>query len=65
MLIPYFTGYLIHYFFNLKTKCDRKTDFRIGLYTPYMENRKKKNYMRYRHAYMNIRSFQSNGESPT
>ena len=23
-LIPYFTTYLIHHFYNLKTKCDRK-----------------------------------------
>ena len=29
-LIPYFMAYLIHYFYNLKTKRDRKIlDFRI------------------------------------
>ena len=25
MLIPYFTAYLIHYSYNLKTKCDKKS----------------------------------------
>ena len=37
MLIPYLTAFLIHYFYNLKTKCDRKkqtSEIRIGLYTP-------------------------------
>ena len=24
MLIPYFTPYLIHYFYNLKSKCEEK-----------------------------------------
>ena len=30
MLIPYFMAYLIHYFYHLKTNCDRKKNFRIG-----------------------------------
>ena len=35
MLIPYFTAYLIHYFYNLKTiSATEKKDFRIGLNTP-------------------------------
>ena len=24
MLIPYFMAYLLHYFYNLKTECDRQ-----------------------------------------
>ena len=32
MVIPYFTAYLIHYFYNLKTKCDQKKNHNMILH---------------------------------
>ena len=34
MLIPYFTAYLIYYFYNLKAKCDLKNDLQNQIAYP-------------------------------